>query len=273
MKLGTLKKILQNRRKHIWGRCIICGKRSFFYTKDALEKGHRRDSLYCMWCKSVSRKRHVAKVILELLAPEFDSLVEARTALRAYSIYSAVANDLFHKMIGQGNDNFTCSEYFPNVPAGTERNGVICEDLERLSFADETFDLVLTEDVLEHVRHPQTAFKEIFRVLKPNGYHVFTIPFYFDRETTTRVDTTGDEDVYLLPAEYHGDTLRDRILVYTDFGYDLLDQLSSLGFGTDILHSTDQDASRYGIADSYVFMSSKRAAIDTRQSQAVGDAK
>ncbi len=258
MKWGTLKRVLQNRDKHIWGRCIICGKRSFFFTKDAQEKGHRRDSLYCSWCKSVSRKRHMAKIILDLFAPEYDSLVAAQPKLRTFAIYSAIANDLFDRIIGAGNDNFTASEYFPNVPSGTKHNGVNCEDLEQLTFADEAFDLVLTEDVLEHVRHPAKAFKEIFRVLKPAGRHIFTIPFYSDRKTTARVDTTTDEDVYLLPEEYHGDTLRERILVYTDFGYDLIEQLSELGFATDIRYSDQRDV-RYGIADSYVFISTKRA--------------
>jgi SAM-dependent methyltransferase len=215
----------------------------------------------------------VAKAILEILAPEFDSVAQARTALRAFSIYSAVANDLFDQIIGQDNDNYISSEYFPDVAPGGEKHGVICRDLERLSFGDEAFDLVLTEDVLEHVRHPEAAFKEIFRVLKPNGYHVFTIPFYFDRKTTTRVDTKDGEDVYLLEPEYHGDTLRDRILVYTDFGYDLLGRLSNLGFATDILFSTHHDAVRYGIADSYVFISSKCAsAREARQTHVEGDA-
>jgi SAM-dependent methyltransferase len=258
MKLGTLKRILQNRGAHIQGRCNICGKRSFFFTKDAREKGHRRESLYCVWCKSVSRKRHMAKTILDLFAPECDSLVEAQPKLRGLAIYSAIANDLFDQMIGVGNENFVTSEYFPNVPSGTKHNGVVCEDLERLSFANEKFDLVLTEDVLEHVRHPHSAFQEIHRILKPNGYHVFTIPLHFDRKTVARVDTTTNDDVYLMPAEYHGDTLRDRILVYTDFGYDLLDQLSRLGFETTISHSDNHDAAKFGIADSYVFISVKR---------------
>ena len=265
MKPRTLKRILQNRRSNIWGRCNICGKRTFFFTKDARERGHLRESLFCAWCKSVSRKRHVAKAILELFAPQFESLAQAVTALRSFSIYSAVAHDSFDQIIGQDNDNYISSEYFPDVPVGTEKNGVVCEDLEQLSFADEAFDLVLTEDVLEHVRHPAAAFKEIYRVLKPGGYHVFTIPFYFDRKTTARVDTTADEDVYLLEPEYHGDTLRDRILVYTDFGHDLLDQLSKLGFATDISFSTHHDAVRYGIADSYVFISSKCASARDAQ--------
>ena len=257
MRLITVQKILRNYRDHVWGRCVICGKRSFFFTKDGREQGHVRDSLYCVWCKSVSRKRHVAKTVIELFAPQSDSLAGARPALEKISIYSAVANEFFHDIIGRGNANFACSEYFPSVPEGESEGGVTCQNLERLTFADGMFDLVITEDVFEHVRRPEVAFGEVSRVLQPGGHHVFTIPFYFDRKTVARVDTTTEEDIYLLPPEYHGDTLRDKILVYTDFGYDLLDRLSAHGFATSISHSTHHDAVHYGIADSYVFISRK----------------
>lgn len=257
MKLASLGKILRHRRELLWGRCLICGKRSFFFTKDAEEKGHVRESLYCVWCKSVSRKRHVAKTILDLFAPESRSLIEARPALEKLSIYSAVAKEHFHRILGPNNPNFTCSEFFPNVVAGSEKNGIVCQNLEQLTFHDASFHLVITEDVLEHVRHPEAAFREIYRVLKAGGYHVFTIPFYFDRPTAKRVATDTGEDVYLKPPEYHGDTLRDRILVYTDFGYDLLDELSRRGFDTHVSISRYSDATHYAIADSCTFVSRK----------------
>lgn len=257
MKFRTLAKILGHRREQLFGWCVICGRRSFFFTKDAIERGHVRDSLYCIWCKSVARKRHVAKTILDLFAPRSRSLIDARPDLEKLSIYSAVANEHVHRILGPNNPNFTCSEFFPGVPSGSEKDGVICQDLEQLTFADQTFGLVITEDVLEHVRQPETAFKEIHRVLKTGGCHVFTIPFYFDRRTVTRVATDSGEDVHLLAAEYHGDTLRDKILVYSDFGYDLLDQLSTFGFETRVSISMHADAVRYGIADSSVFVSRK----------------
>ena len=41
---------------------------------------------------------------------------------------------------------------------GSEKDGVRCENLEKLTFANETFDLVITQDVMEHVHTPQAAF-------------------------------------------------------------------------------------------------------------------
>ena len=83
---------------------------------------------------------------------------------------------------------------------------------------------------MEHVRRPAEAFQSISRVLKPGGYHVFTVPIYSE-ETTVRIDTTTDEDVHLLPPLYHGDPLRSQgALAYYDFGMDILNMANAFGF-------------------------------------------
>lgn len=45
-----------------------------------------------------------------------------------------------------------------------------------LSFADATFDLVVSSEVIEHVGQPERMVQEIFRVLKPGGVAVLTFP-------------------------------------------------------------------------------------------------
>lgn len=54
------------------------------------------------------------------------------------------------------------------------------------------------------------------------GCHIFTILYYFAQNTLVRVDTSGEEDEFILPPEYHEDNLRDRILSYKIFGIDLM---------------------------------------------------
>ena len=54
--------------------------------------------------------------------------------------------------------------------------GVRSEDLTRLTYRDESFDLVLTSETLEHVPDLDAALSEIHRVLVPGGRHIFTIP-------------------------------------------------------------------------------------------------
>lgn len=54
-------------------------------------------------------------------------------------------------------------------------NGYRCENLKQLTFVDETIDLHITQDVLEHVLRLGRAFAEIARTLKPGGAHILRL--------------------------------------------------------------------------------------------------
>jgi 2-polyprenyl-3-methyl-5-hydroxy-6-metoxy-1,4-benzoquinol methylase len=49
-------------------------------------------------------------------------------------------------------------------------------DLERMPFRDKTFDLINSGGVLEHFETPQKALKEYFRVTKPKGIIIISVP-------------------------------------------------------------------------------------------------
>ncbi|MDH4235667.1 MAG: class I SAM-dependent methyltransferase, partial [Nitrospira sp.] len=105
-------------------------------------------------------------------------------------------------------------------------------DLQRMPFADATFDVIVTSDVMEHVRRDGDAHREIYRCLKSGGYYVFTVPYVpgWDRNQV-RVDSSGPEDVFLMEQQYHGDPLSSEgILVYRIYGQELCRQLRALGF-------------------------------------------
>ena len=59
-------------------------------------------------------------------------------------------------------------------------------DMQHLPFADQTFDLVLHADTLEHVPEPLAALTECRRVLRPGGWCCFTIPMIVGRMTRSR---------------------------------------------------------------------------------------
>jgi SAM-dependent methyltransferase len=50
---------------------------------------------------------------------------------------------------------------------------------DRLPFADRSFDTVLVTEVLEHVEDAERAAGEIFRVLRPGGHALVTVPFLY----------------------------------------------------------------------------------------------
>lgn len=51
-------------------------------------------------------------------------------------------------------------------------------DITRLPFPDQTFDTALSCETVEHVPHPERAFHELARVLKPGGRLLLTTPNY-----------------------------------------------------------------------------------------------
>ena len=59
----------------------------------------------------------------------------------------------------------------PRNPSIIEFNGRI------IPFPDNTFDAILSTEVLEHAEHPEGLIAEMLRVLRPNGRIVLTVPF------------------------------------------------------------------------------------------------
>ncbi len=124
---------------------------------------------------------------------------------------------------------------------GNYRYNLQCQNLENLTYPNHNFDLVITSDIFEHIRQPWRAFSEIWRILKPGGYHIFTIPVQAPMRAKTifRVDTSSDRDIHLLSPKYHSAPLPEggkrQSLVYNDFGSDLVDRLAHIGFIVELL--------------------------------------
>ena len=52
---------------------------------------------------------------------------------------------------------------------------------EELPFEDSSMDMVFSSHVLEHIPNQQKALNEIYRVLKPGGFHVCIVPVRFEK--------------------------------------------------------------------------------------------
>lgn len=63
-----------------------------------------------------------------------------------------------------------------NLNASTPNLRYQVEDALNLSFPDNTFDLLISVDVMEHVGQPERMTKEIARVLRTSGFAFITFP-------------------------------------------------------------------------------------------------
>ena len=52
-------------------------------------------------------------------------------------------------------------------------------DASHLPFQDASMDTVIMLEVLEHLRHPQSALSEVARVVRPDGYVLLSMPFLY----------------------------------------------------------------------------------------------
>lgn len=57
-----------------------------------------------------------------------------------------------------------------------ERSKLLIGDMRNLPYPDDTFDVVIAIEVLEHIPDPETGLAEAMRVLKPGGYAITALP-------------------------------------------------------------------------------------------------
>ena len=103
---------------------------------------------------------------------------------------------------------YVASFCYPGVPPGHDAPGIRCEDLEQLTFGDAQFDLVITQEVFEHVFDYRKAFREVMRTVRAGGAHVFTTPKYKHLRRTRIVQFARMVRSFISPTpEYHGNPI------------------------------------------------------------------
>ena len=83
--------------------------------------------------------------------------------------------------------------------------GAIRGDATRLPFANESFDCVVTSEVLEHIHDDVAALSELVRVLKPGGTFAATVPSWLPEKIN-----------WMLSDEYHAPfVVGGHVRIYT----------------------------------------------------------
>lgn len=123
-------------------------------------------------------------------------------------------------------EDYEYSHFFDDVPRGERHpdRGDRCEDVEDLTFPDESIDIFISQDVMEHIFDPAKAFREIERVLRPGGAHIFTAPLVNKgQRSQRRASRNPDGSIeHLFEPEYHGNPVDpEGSLVTMNWGYDI----------------------------------------------------
>jgi SAM-dependent methyltransferase len=239
--------------------CPACGKRSLQRRRHALwdelvtEWGldarwtdwfNEREGRCCARCYSSRRAQHMASVITgelnRLLGTEYKSLRQACRAPEWTRLSVAEINSCgsLHYFL-RFHPSLAYSEF------GSSQPGLASEDITALSYNDEAFDIVLTSETLEHVPDARRALRETWRVLRPGGRHIFTIPVVWDRSRSRqRAAIVNGAVVHHLPPTYHGapSVNADDFLVFSEFGADVTETISEAGFDVSVVRDNANPA-------------------------------
>jgi SAM-dependent methyltransferase len=228
-----------------FGHCPICQ-----YTTIFIKRGNwLRDDYQCVRCGSIPRWRALIYV-LEIQFPNW----------RKLKIHESSPGGASSNKLKREGENYLATHFFTDVMPGETKYGIRCENLEHQTFEDDEFDLVITQDVFEHILNPAQAFAELARTIKPGGAHVFTVPWYYWKKTLTRAVYENGAVKHIEEPDYHGNPIDPNgSLVITEWGWDICDFIHEhSGLTTTIIRIHDKHR---GIDAEFieVFISRKRA--------------
>lgn len=210
--------------------CSVCGAQGPFVPQSP-DTSLRETG--CPECGASHGTRNVARAILSAVGLNWDKpLSEALDALAHLDILELADRGPLHGALCD-LPGYQCCELLPDTrPGFRNASGTLCQDFTTLTFANTSFDLVISQDVLQYLPDPWPAFAETSRILKPGGKHIFTVPVHENLEASrcrTRKNLAG-ETAHIHPPVYHS-SIADASghLVHWDFGQDILQRLAESG--------------------------------------------
>ena len=197
------------------GDCPLCGRTAFVKLDDC------EMAVRCLRCRSSGATLSFVSVLKGVL-PD----------LSRRHVYELSSRGPLVGYLRSHAGKLTLSEYFDDVPPGQYKAGVQCQDVQQLTYPDGCFDVCTSTEVFEHVPRDLEGFRELHRVLRPDGILLFTVPMEGGEKTVERARLVNGRLEHLLPPEYHGDRIRGSgaVLCFRNYGTDILDRLGAAGF-------------------------------------------
>lgn len=185
--------------------CSCCGWRF----RQLLTYGNpARSDAQCPRCRSLERHRWLMLYLRQKIASS-----PKRQKLLHFAPASALGNKLANhsKIAYYGTDVINASQYDLHLQM----------DIHQLAIAPESIDIIICNHVLEHIPDDHLAMRELFRILKPKGWMIASVPIRLDQPTYE--DATIQSPQARLKAYGQHDHVRF-------YGYDFPDRLENAGF-------------------------------------------
>jgi SAM-dependent methyltransferase len=113
-------------------------------------------------------------------------------------------------------------------------------DIQKIARSDSSYDVVIANHVLEHVPDDRAALAEFFRVLRPGGFAILTVPLNWARADTYETAAAST------PAErfaHYADPLHLRY-----YGRDFPQRVAGAGFEVEEFRLSQDEEVRFALA-------------------------
>ena len=112
-------------------------------------------------------------------------------------------------------------------------------DITRTGLPDASYDVVMAHHVLEHIDDDRQAMRELFRLLKPGGFGVFTVPINPTRQHT--YENPAITDPALRFVHFGGEDHKRY------YGLDFADRLTEAGFQVETFRMPPEREVEFGL--------------------------
>jgi len=211
-----------------WGArhvCPVCGAHVRRYLPEGFDLpvlrdldvvgGQRRADQTCPVCRADSRTR-----LAWFYATRVGNLLAARVRL----LHVAPEIGLYTRFAASANVDYEPGDLEPGLYPWAPRIRRL--DLTALPYPAADFDVVIANHVLEHVADETLALAEIFRVLRPGGWAMLTVPI------ALKLDHTREDPSVVAPES------RERLFGQSDhlrlYGRDYPQRLARAGFSVEL---------------------------------------
>ena len=195
-----------------------------------------RANAACPHCKAIERHR-----LLLLFLKNKTNLFDASQRKTLLHIAPEKANETVFR--NTKHIDYTAGDKFTEGYNAAYAKDTLNMDITNIALPDNSFDVIICSHVLEHVPDDRLAMRELFRVLRPNGFAILQVPIDLNRaETYEDWSLTTPEERLEAFGQY------DHVRWY---GRDYADRLHEAGFEVDVnayaKSFTANEAFKFGI--------------------------
>lgn len=147
--------------------CTVCNNTFKKFMPYGYGAGSHKNRL-CPTCLSLERHR-----LLWLFLKKHTNLFTAKLDV----LHMAPEQPFIKRLRKLNNINYTTADLVSPIAD-------VKTDIRNMDFADESFDVFICNHVMEHIDEEQKALKEVYRILKPNGWAILQVPIDYTLELT-----------------------------------------------------------------------------------------